>query len=197
MQLIGLTGGIGSGKSTVAAMLRELGATVIDSDEGARAVVEPGMPALAEIEARFGSGLIQGGRLDRARLGAIVFADPDARRALEEITWPRVQEWTAERLAEARERGETRVVFDIPLLFEARRPEDFSAVIVVDAPEPIRIRRLLGRGMAEADARSRIANQIPLPEKVRRATHVIDNSGDREATRAQVERLWAEITAAS
>ena len=197
MDLIGLTGGIGSGKSTVSSMLRELGATVIDSDEAARAVVEPGMPALADIEAQFGPRVITDGRLDRARLAEVVFADPEARRRLEAITWPRVHEWTMLRVQEAAARGEPRVVLDIPLLFEARDPDDFKSVIVVSAPEPEQIRRLIGRGMAEADARARIASQIPLPEKVRRATHVIDNGGDQDATRRQIERLWAEITAST
>lgn len=197
MDLIGLTGGIGSGKSTVSAMLRELGATVVDSDEAARAVVEPGMPALADIKAEFGEAVISEGRLDRARMAQIAFSDSAARRRLEAITWPRILEWTAAQVGLAEERGESRVVLDIPLLFEARDVAGYKAVIVVFAPESEQVRRLIGRGMSESDARARIASQMPLEEKVRRATHVIDNGGDQAATRAQIERLWAEMTASS
>lgn len=195
MRVIGLTGGIGSGKSTVSAMLRELGATVVDADEAARAVVEPGTPALEEIEREFGAEVLKEGRLDRARLAELVFEDPELRKKLEGITWPRVREWMAVRMAEAVERGEEVVVLDIPLLYEARDPDDFAAVITVYAPEEEQVRRLAGRGFAEADARARIRNQLPLAEKVRRATYVVDNSGSVEETRRQVEELWRKLSA--
>lgn len=193
MEVIGLTGGIGSGKSTVAGMLRELGATVIDADEAARAVVEPGTPALAEIEREFGSGAVREGRLDRQRLADLVFGNPELRRKLEAITWPRVREWMAARVLEAAARGEERVVMDIPLLFEARDPDDFKAVIVVAAPPEEQVRRLVARGLREDDARARIASQLPLAEKARRATHVIDNSGSVAETRRQVRELWERL----
>ena len=191
--MIGLTGGIGTGKSTVSAALRELGATVIDADEAARAVVEPGTPALAEIEREFGPEVVRDGRLDRQRLADLVFDDPERRRRLEAITWPRVREWMAEKVLEAAARGEERVVMDIPLLFEARDPKDFAAVIVVSAPEAEQLKRLVARGLRESDARARIASQLPQAEKVRRATYVIDNSGSGEETRRQVRELWERL----
>src|SRR2546429_5650404 len=119
MDLIGLTGGIASGKSTVADLLRRLGATVIDADKAARAVVEPGTPGLREVVEAFGPEVLDGEQLDRARLGEVVFGDESARRRLEAITHPRVRQWMAERQQEAEERGEERVVLDIPLLFES------------------------------------------------------------------------------
>lgn len=193
MDLIGLTGGIGSGKSTVTGMLRELGATVIDADEAARAVVVPGAPALAEIEREFGTAVIQDGRLDRQRLADLVFGKPELRQKLEAIMWPRIREWMAARVIEAADRGEDRVVLDIPLLFEARNPDDFQAVIVVAAPPEEQVRRLIARGLREDDVRARIADQLPLAEKVKRATHVIDNSGSLEETRRQVQELWERL----
>ena len=197
MRLIGLTGGIGTGKSTVAAMLRELGATVIDADEAARAVVEPGTEGLARVVEAFGAEVLQAdGRLDRARLAAIVFADPERRAALNAITHPLVGGWMAERTAEAAERGEAVVVHDIPLLFENRRQDLFERVLLVYAPDAVALERLVARGLSEADARARMAAQMPIEEKRRLAAVVIDNSDGLEATRAQVESAWTEITAA-
>lgn len=196
MRLIGLTGGIGTGKSTVSSMLRELGASVIDADEAARAVVEPGTEGLREIVEEFGpSVLTPGGSLDRPRLAAIIFNDPDRRRRLQEITWPKVALWMAERTQEACTGGANVVVHDIPLLFEnpARRGV-YEKTIVVYAPAEVALRRLVERGMAETDAQARIAAQMPIEEKKQLADVVIDNSGALEATRAQVERVWTEIT---
>jgi dephospho-CoA kinase len=197
MKVIGLTGGIATGKSTVAAMLRELGATVIDSDEGARTVVEPGTTGFGQVVAEFGPAVVREGRIDRTRLGEIVFADDARRRRLEEIVWPLVRAWTAERIGEAAERGVDQVVLDIPLLYETGRTADFATVILVYAPEQLQVQRLRARsGLSEAQARARIAAQLPIEEKRKLAAQVIDNSGSPEATRAQVERVWAEITAA-
>ena len=195
MDVIGLTGGIASGKSTVAQMLRELGAVVIDADEAARAVVEPGSEAFAEIVDAFGTQVLDGGHLDRSRLAQIVFADEAARRRLEAITHPRVRRWMAERQREAAERGEPLVVLDIPLLFENGLEAGMKAVILAYAPEEVQIERLIRRnGLSRQDARARLAAQLPIEEKVARATYVIDNGGPLEATRAQTEKVWRQIS---
>jgi dephospho-CoA kinase len=197
MEVIGLTGGIASGKSTVASMLRELGATVIDADEAARAVVEPGTPGLRTVVEAFGPEVLDGDRLDRARLGQLVFRDQAARKKLEAITHPLVRAWMAERQREAAERGEARVVLDIPLLFENGLDAAMKAVIVVYAPEELQVERLVDRnGLAEDEARRRLAAQLPIEEKRARATYVIDNSGSLEDTRAQTEKLWRELAGA-
>jgi len=195
MDLIGLTGGIGSGKSTVSGFLRELGARVIDADEGARAVVEPGTPGYAAVVAEFGPEVVRGGRLDRQRLAEIVFNDKEALQRLNAIVHPLVREWTAARLAEAAAGGAEIAVQDIPLLFEGGYEPMFRSTILVHVPERLQLERLVERGMPEADARARIANQLPIDEKLARATYVIDNSGTREETRAQTEKVWTEITA--
>lgn len=197
MRHVGLTGGIGSGKSTVAAILRELGACVIDSDEGARAVVEPGTEGFEQVVAEFGPGIVAGGRLDRKALAAQVFGDPRALRQLNAIVHPLVRRWSAEQLAAAAERGEAVVVSDIPLLFENGLDRAFETVVLVHVPPETQVRRLVdGRGFSERDARARIAAQMPIDEKVPRATVVIDNSGSREHTREQVQRLWERLTRA-
>ena len=196
MRMIGLTGGIGSGKSTVAGLLRELGAYVIDADEGARAVVEPGTPGLAQLVEKFGVRILDGDRLDRARLAEIVFSDPVALASLNSITHPLVREWSAARVAVAAEQGRQEVVQDIPLLFENGLEGLFAATILVWVPPETQVRRLLeGRGFDEADARARIARQLPIDAKRGKATYVIDNSGPPAATRAQTEKVWTEITA--
>jgi dephospho-CoA kinase len=199
MRLIALTGGIGTGKSTVARFLRERGVTVIDADEGTRAVQAPGSPGLRRLVEAFGAGILQpDGALDRPRLAAIAFADPEARGRLNEIVHPLVREWMAERQMEAAERGEELVVLDIPLLFESRGAEGFDAVILVYAPEELQLRRLVEqRSMDERTARQRIAAQMPIDEKQRLATHVIVNTGTLEDLRAEVERTWADIVAAA
>jgi len=196
MELIGLTGGVGSGKSTVSGILQELGAFVIDADEGARAVVEPGTPGYRAVLEAFGPEVTTDGRLDRARLAELVFNDRQALERLNSIVHPLVREWMAVRLAEAAERGVEVVVQDIPLLFENKLDGLFSSTVLVYLPAELQVERLVGRGMAEPDARARIANQLPIEEKRARATYVIDNSGTREATRAQTEKVWSEITGA-
>lgn len=196
MRLIALTGGIGTGKSTVSRLLAERGARIVDADLAARAVVEPGTEGLARLVAEFGPGILQAdGTLDRPRLAALAFSDPERRARLNAITHPLVGRWMAERTAEAAAEGAPVVVHDIPLLYENDRQGAFEKVIVVYAPDAVALERLRARGMADDDARARIAAQLPIDEKRRRADVVIDNSGDPAATRAQVERVWTEITA--
>jgi dephospho-CoA kinase len=195
MDLIGLTGGVGSGKSTVSTFLRELGAPVIDADEGARAVVEPGTLGFEAVAAEFGPEVVREGRIDRQRLADIVFNDRPALERLNGIVHPLVREWMAARMAEAAAGGAEVVVQDVPLLFENGYEPMFRSTIVVYVPEAVQVERLVGRGMPVADARARIASQLPIEEKRSRATYLIDNSGTRDATRAQTEKAWTEITA--
>lgn len=196
-RIIGLTGGIASGKSTVSAMLRELGAHVIDADQVARDVVAPGTPALAEIQARFGSAVLQAdGALDRKKLGAIVFADPDARRALERITHPRIAAATQQEIARLAAAGVDPVIYDAALIVENRLYTWMQGLIVVSVPPEVQVARLMIRDdIDEAAAQARLAAQLPLAEKVAVATDVIDNSGTRADTEAQVRALWARLQA--
>ena len=195
MRVIGLTGGIATGKSAVAAMLASRGA----ADRLAREVVEPGRPALAEIAAEFGPEVIAAdGSLDRPALAAVVFADARRRRRLEAITHPRISALMGERIAAAIAAGPALVVVDIPLLFENGRAGMVEGVLVVYADVATQLRRLVERdGMSEADARGRIAAQMPVEDKRRLATWVIDNGGDVDATRAQVDAWWAEVVEGS
>jgi dephospho-CoA kinase len=195
LRLIGLTGGIGSGKSTVAALLRELGATVIDADEATRAVQAPGSPGLQQLVEAFGPEILTpDGALDRPRLAAIAFSDPEARRRLNEIIHPLVREWMAERQREAAERGDAAVVLEVPLLFETRGAEGLDAVVLVYAPEDVQLKRLIeARGMDERAARARIASQMPIEEKRRLASHVIPNTGTLEELRTETERTWLDL----
>lgn len=194
MRCVALTGGIAAGKSTVAAMLAELGASVVDADALAREVVEPGRPALAEISKRFGPGVLDGeGALDRRALAAVVFADEADRRELERITHPRIASLIDQRTRLAAEAGAGLVVAVVPLLFEVGWQPRFEGVIVVHAPEEEQLRRLMARdGVDAAAAAGRLATQLPVEEKRRRADWVIDNGGDLSETRLQVERWWAE-----
>ncbi|HEV2035949.1 MAG TPA: dephospho-CoA kinase [Candidatus Dormibacteraeota bacterium] len=191
MKLIGLTGGAGSGKSTVATMLRGLGAVVVDADEAAHAVYEPGTPGFAAVIREFGDYYVRDGRIDRQRLGELVFKDAASRRRLNAIVHPLVREWMAARTVEAAERGATVVVQDVPLLFENGLERLYSSVVVAYVPEELQLERLVkGRGFTPERARAVIAAQVPIEEKRRRAHHVIDNSATTEQTRAQVEQLW-------
>jgi dephospho-CoA kinase len=200
-KVIGLTGGIASGKSTVVAILRELGAHVIEADEVAREIVVPGSDALREIVAAFGAGALgPDGTLDRRALAARIFRDPDARRTLNAITHPRIRRRVAERIAAARAGDPGAViVVDIPLLLDVA-PRDAYAldgIVVVYADEAAQVARLAARdGLGPDDARRRLAAQRPLREKVGEATWVIDNSGPPEATRRQVQDLWRRWQAA-
>ena len=194
MRIIGLTGGIGSGKSTVSAMLQDLGATLVDADEGARKVVEPGQPALEEIRERFGGDVFgSDGALDRDRLADVVFADEGARENLNAITHPRVRAWMAERMQAAAAAGAAAVVLDIPLLFESGLTAGLDDIVVVWSPVETQVARAVGRGFREDDVRARVAAQMPLDEKRKRATVVIDNSSSLDETRAQVEAFWRAL----
>lgn len=198
MDVIGLTGGIAAGKSAVAARLAELGAVVIDADRLAREVVEPGTPGLAAIAHRFGDAVLApDGSLDRARLGSIVFADDSARRDLNAIVHPAVQRRYDELVAEAFARDpEAIVVYDVPLLAEARAASDFSLVIVVDAPPEVRLERLVSlRGMDRSEARARIEAQIPDADRRAMADVVIDSSGTLDHTLEQVDAVWERLVA--
>ena len=193
---VGLTGGVASGKSTVAAMLTELGAVVIDADALAREVVAKGTPGLAAVVEEFGEELLgPDGELDRPAMGRLVFGDEGARRRLEAIVHPLVFERIVELEGQAAE--DDVVVHDIPLLAENGRGGDFEAVIVVDAPEQVQVGRMTGdRGWTEADARSRIAAQATREDRRAIATHVIENTGTREDLRRRVAEVFAEVVSA-
>ncbi len=194
MKLIGLTGGVGSGKSTVAEMMRELGAQVVDADEATHAVYEPGSPGFDAVVREFGDAYVESGHIDRSRLGELVFRDDDARRRLNSIVHPLVREWMAQRTAEAAERGAEVVVQDVPLLFENGLERLFSSVVLVYVPEEIQVERLVsGRGFTPERARAMIAAQMPIENKRGLAHHVINNSGTREDTLAQVKAVWNEL----
>jgi dephospho-CoA kinase len=198
MKVLGLTGGISSGKSMVASMFAQLGADVIDADRLARDVVEPGQPALQEIASTFGRDiLLPDGRLDRGKLGRIIFADPVARGTLNAITHPRIRERMDAEIA-ARQSGPGVLIVDIPLLFENERTDRVETVIVVWVDTETQLRRLVERDeLSEHDARQRIAAQIPLDEKRARADVVIDNSGSRENTRRQVDAIYRRYASAA
>ncbi len=192
MRRIGLTGGIATGKSTVAAILRELGAPVVDADAVAHEVTSPGMPALAEIAERLGPEFILAdGSLDRPRLARVVFREPAMLEHLNAIVHPRVRaamEEACERLAA---RGADLVVLDVPLLLEARDRYAVDAVWLVYVPEPLQIARLMERnGLSEPDALARIRAQMPIEEKRQLADVVIDNTGDLAHLREQVVQLF-------
>ena len=193
--VIGLTGGIASGKSTVGRMLEDLGAAVVDADQLAREVVEPGTPGLQEVVAAFGRDVLDGeGRLARGRLGERIFADPGERRRLERILHPRIAELARQRLAAVRGRL---AVYQAPLIFETGREGEFQGVLLVDCDPELQLARLRVRDrLEEADARARLAAQLPAAERRRRATWVVDNSGSLDDTRAQLLRLWERELAA-
>ncbi|MEX2146997.1 MAG: dephospho-CoA kinase [Candidatus Rokuibacteriota bacterium] len=195
--LVGLTGGIATGKSTVSEMFRRLGAVVIDADGLAREVVAPGEPALAEIVREFGDVLLPDGTLDRKKVGAIVFADAERRRRLEAITHPAIRARVLERLQALAEEGfDGLVFFDAPVMIESGNYKNMARLVVVATDEATQLRRLMGRdGIDEATARGRIASQMPIAEKAKLAHHVIDNAGDRASTEAQARRVYAALLA--
>lgn len=197
--MVGLTGGIGSGKSAVSRLLAEHGAVIVDADLVAREVVEPGTEGLARVVAQFGEQVLRpDGTLDRPALGALVFADPDRLAALNAIVHPLIGQRTAELLEQARAAGARVLVHDVPLLVESHLAEAYDAVVVVAAEPRTQLERLTTlRGMSEHDARQRIAAQAPLADKLAVATHVISNDGPLEELAPQVARLWAELTAAA
>ncbi len=192
---VGLTGGIASGKSTVSAVLADLGAVIIDADVLAREVVAKGTPGLDSVVAEFGTELLTpDGELDRPAMGALVFADGDARKRLEAIVHPLVFERIVD--LEAHAPPGVLVVHDIPLLAESGRSGTFDAVIVVHAPEDLQIERMVNdRGWTEAEARSRIAAQAAAEDRLAIATHVIDNTGTVEDLRRRVTEVFEVLRA--
>lgn len=188
MLLVALTGGIGSGKSLAGEYLAALGATVVDSDQLARDVVERGTPGFDEILARFGDGILKDGNLDRAKLGEIIFSDPSARADLEAITHPRIREAFAE-IVVAAEPGEV-VVNQIPLLVETSGASRFDYIVTVSAPIELRRERAIERGMKSYEFDKRLAAQVSDSEREAIADSVIDNSGDRDHLLRAIENLW-------
>ena len=204
-RVVGLTGGIGTGKSTVARMLSACGATVIDADAIVHRLQEKGSPVLDEIAARFGAEVIDpSGALDRARLADVVFRDPAARQRLNEIIHPKVGVEMARELEEARRAGAPLVVLDIPLLFEGRSAGrggaarlPFDATVLAYCPARLQVERAMARdGCTRADAERRVAAQLPIEQKRALADFVIDNSGSLDETERQVRDLYAELTGA-
>ncbi|MEC1613056.1 dephospho-CoA kinase [Bacillus mojavensis] len=194
--VIGLTGGIASGKSTVANMLIDKGITVIDADIIAKQAVEKGMPAYRQIIDEFGEDiLLENGDIDRRKLGAIVFTNEQKRLALNSIVHPAVREEMLKRRDESIANQETFVVLDIPLLFESKLESLVDKIIVVSVTKELQLERLIKRNqLTEEEALSRIRSQMPLEEKVSRADDVIDNSGTLEETKQQLEEIlsrWA------
>jgi dephospho-CoA kinase len=196
LKIYGLTGGIASGKSTVSRMLRELGAQVLDADVIAREVVEPGTPGLAAVAERFPGVLGPDGRLDRAKLGARVFGDPQERAALNALLHPLIGQQFLLRTQALAEAGVERLLYDAPLLIENRLHEAMNGVVLVWVPREVQRARLMARdGLDEAAAEARLAAQLPLDEKRQHATWLVDNSGNLEATRAQVQEVWRAMLA--
>jgi dephospho-CoA kinase len=190
---IGLTGGIGSGKSTVAEQLAAHGAVVVDADRIAREVVAAGTPGLAAVVEAFGRDVLtDGGELDRPALAAVVFADADARRRLDAIVHPLVRQRAAEL---ERAAGDAVVVHDVPLLVETGHAASYDLVLVVEADEEARVARLVGRGLTEGDARARIAAQATDEQRRAVADVVLDNRGTPGELEAQVDRFWSDHVA--
>jgi dephospho-CoA kinase len=193
--IFGLTGGLASGKSTVAARLRKLGVPVIDADQIAREVVAPGTPGLAAVADAFGQAVLDAaGGLDRARLAQIVFSDPDQRRRLNAILHPLIQAASAARLTELAARGEPLACYEAALLVENGLADAFRPLVVVAVAEEAQVLRAMARdGTTEEQARARIAAQLPLANKVAAADYVIDTTGPREATARRVDEVLGEI----
>jgi|SRR6187402_1762598 len=191
LRVFGLTGGIGSGKSAVAARLRARGLPVVDADQLARLAVAPGSPGLARIVAHFGPHVLRpDGELDRPELGQIVFSDAEQRRVLDGIVHPAVRALAASRFQELERAGASLACYEVPLLYEVGLERTYQPVIVVDAPLGLRSARIAARdGLDETQVKARIAAQIPLEDKVRRADYVIDNRG----TLADLDRATDEV----
>lgn len=196
MLVVGLTGGIGCGKSTVASVLRELGARVVDADQVAREVLAPGSPVLGKVVERFGPRILRAdSSLDRNRLADIVFGDPQALADLNAITHPPIVEMIRQRIEEARNEGVQVLVVDAPLLLEAGMEGMVDEVWVVTCTREQQMERLCRRtGLSPREAEARMRAQMPLEEKVRRADRVIPNEGSLAQLRAEVERHWQDLT---
>jgi dephospho-CoA kinase len=197
MLLVGLTGNIGSGKSTVAQLLSERGATIIDADVLARRAVEVGTPAHRAIAERWGTSVLApDGSLDRAALRRTVFSDPAQLEQLNAFVHPEVERMRAALVEQARTRGDRLVVCDIPLLFERRMTDTFDRIVLVDAPRPTRLERLVReRGLKETEAMDMIVAQMPAELKRARADHVIDNDGTLAQLDARVSEVWGALLA--
>lgn len=196
MLLVGLTGGIGSGKSTAARMFRELGAVVFDADVLAREAVAPGTEGHRDVVERFGADVLApGGELDREALAAVVFADPAARRDLEAIVHPEVRRLFAEG-SEAYRDSDRVVVLSAPLLVETGMHSAFDVLVVMAVPEPVQVERLMrDRGMSEEEIRARMQAQAPLEDKAAVADILLDNEGSPEDLERQVDRIWGDLVA--
>lgn len=195
MLLVGLTGNIGSGKSTVAALLSERGATIIDADVLARRAVEVGTAAHRAIVERWGTSILAAdGAIDRSALRRIVFSDPAELEQLNAFVHPEVERMRATLVEQARERGDRLVVCDIPLLFELRMTENFDRIVLVDAPRPVRLERLVReRGLRETEAMDMIVAQMPAELKRARANHVIDNESTVTRLDQRVSEVWTAL----
>ena len=197
MLLVGLTGNIAAGKSTVARQLTALGASLVDADQLAREAVRPHTPALEAIVSRWGRAVLTpDGHLNRPALRELVFEHPEELEALNGIVHPEVARLRDAALDEARGRGERIVVCDVPLLFERDLAGDYDVVVLVDAPREMRLERLVhDRGLHESEAMAMIAAQMPAELKRARADHVVENAGTREALEAQVDAVWQALEA--
>ena len=195
MLIIGLTGGIGSGKSTASQLLAQHGASIVDADQLAREIVEPGQPALRDLVAEFGENIIHDdGSLNRTELARIAFGSKEATERLNAITHPRIHELTDERFAQAAQDGVEVLIYDMPLLIENGLTDRCDRVIVVTADESTRIARLVEhRGLDADDAQRRMAAQLTDAERSRYADVVIDNSGDKEDLAKHVDRAWQQL----
>jgi dephospho-CoA kinase len=199
MLLVGLTGNIGSGKSTVAQLLSERGATIIDADVLARRAVELGTAAYAAIVERWGTSILSaGGHIDRAAMRRIVFTEPQELEQLNAIVHPEVERMRAALVEQARQRGDRLVVCDIPLLFERRMTDAFDRIVLVDAPRPVRLERLVReRGLRETEAMDMIVAQMPAELKRARADFVIDNVGTLTHLDQRVTEVWSALLTAA
>lgn len=189
--VVGLTGGIACGKTTVGCIFRELGVHVVDADQIAREVIAPGTDGFDEVVRAFGVGVVApDGSLDRRKLAAIVFSDPHKRKELEAITHPRIAARSMQMLAAIAERGDPYAMYEAALLVETGRYRQFAALVVVAASEELQVRRIRARdGLGEDEARARIAAQLPLAEKMRVADYVIWNDGDLATLHTRTERV--------
>lgn len=195
VRIYGLTGGIASGKSSVGLMFRNLGAAIVDADQLAREVVKPGSEALTEIEEVLGKDLLlSDGSLDRKKLGALVFADDAARKTLNQITHPRIATAGQEAMHALAKQGEKIALYEAALIVENELHKSMHGLIVVSIPESMQVERLQARdGIDKQAAESRVASQLPLAEKLKVATHIIDNSGTPLETERRVKSLWESL----
>ncbi|BCA78818.1 dephospho-CoA kinase [Desulfuromonas sp. AOP6] len=193
--VVGVTGGIATGKSAVVEQFRQLGAAVISADELAREVVRPGEKTLARLVERFGKDILQAdGTLDRKELGRLIFADPEARQDLNRITHPAIACLAAARIASLQRQGALLIIYEAPLLFEAGADSRVDRIVVVTAPAEVQRQRLMARdGLDEQAAQTRIEAQMPLADKVKRADFVVDNAGSVDALAAKVRALYGRL----